>query len=235
LDACNRFVDAVLNPAHAGEFLASFAPKAGRLAHLGLVNTLAQVTLKVTSPGVPDFYQGCEGWNLSLVDPDNRGLIDWAAMEKKAATALSKTWRQLLRDWRDGGVKVRLTRELLRFRRDHASLFQQGDYQPLQPDGRHADRLVAFRRQYEGVALLVLVPRLTVPLGCPPLGLAWEDTAIALPAAEGGWRDLRRGGGAFERAASGGAMRGQMITVGPFPMSGAGRFTVARVAFRWIP
>jgi (1->4)-alpha-D-glucan 1-alpha-D-glucosylmutase len=72
LEACTRFVNAVLTPETGDEFLTSFGPKAQRLAHLGLVNSLAQVALKITSPGVPDFYQGCEGWNVSLVDPDNR-------------------------------------------------------------------------------------------------------------------------------------------------------------------
>jgi (1->4)-alpha-D-glucan 1-alpha-D-glucosylmutase len=192
LDACSRFVDAILTPETGEAFLANFGPKAQRLAHLGLVNTLAQVALKITSPGVPDFYQGCEGWNLSLVDPDNRGLVDWVNTEKFAAAALEKSWRDLLRGWKDGGVKVRLTRELLHFRREHRSIFQDGGYEPLLAEGRFADRLVAYARRHERDALIVIVPRLSASLGCPPIGLVWEDTAITL-SAETSWRDVLTG------------------------------------------
>lgn len=193
LESCDRFVDALLTPETGEEFLASFGPKAQRLAHLGLVNTLAQVVLKIASPGVPDFYQGGESWNLSLVDPDNRGLIDWNGKEAFAAAAGGKSWHELLRDWKDGGVKVRLTAELLRFRREHLALFQGGDYEPLDAEGRFADRLVVFVRRSERKALLAIVPRLTAALGCPPLGLVWEDTAVTLPPARGRWRDALTG------------------------------------------
>jgi (1->4)-alpha-D-glucan 1-alpha-D-glucosylmutase len=193
LAACDRFTDAILTPGTGAEFLASFQPKAQRLAHLGMVNSLAQLVLKVTTPGVPDFYQGCELWNLTLVDPDNRQLIDWAPPEAAAARARAMSWRDLLRGWRDGGVKVRLTRDLLRFRRDHPAVFQQGDYVPLQPMGRFADNLVAFSRHHHREGLTVLVPRLSVRLGTPPLGLVWEDTAVTLPPSPGKWRDVLTG------------------------------------------
>lgn len=193
LEACARFMDGVLTPETGDEFLASFGPKAQRLSHLGLVNTLAQVALKICSPGVPDFYQGCEGWNLSLVDPDNRRLIDWDNLEQFSSAAFSRSWRDLLRGWKDGGVKARVTHDLLRFRRDHLRVFQEGDYAPLLPSGRFADRLVVFARRQEQGALLVLVPRLTASLGCPPIGLVWEDTAVNVPAARPAWRDVLTG------------------------------------------
>ena len=186
-------MDSLLTPKTGDEFLASFIPKAQRLAHLGLVNSLAQVALKITSPGVPDFYQGCEGWNLSLVDPDNRALVDWSAKETAAASAGDMAWRGLLRNWKDGRVKVRLTQNLLGFRRQHLQLFQSGDYQPLMAEGRFAARLVVFARQHEREALLVVVPRLTAALGCPPMGLVWEDTALVLPPTDSEWRDVLTG------------------------------------------
>lgn len=193
IESCDRFVNALLTPKTGEEFLASFGPKAQRLAHLGLINSLAQVALKITLPGVPDFYQGSERWNLSLVDPDNRGLIDWSVPEKVAAAARTMSWRELLRRWKDGAVKLRLTEELLRFRREHLALFQLGDYEPRAATGRFADRLVVFRRRHESESLLVVVPRLTALLGCPPIGLVWEDTAIALPPVNGRWRELLTG------------------------------------------
>lgn len=193
IEACDRFVTALLTPAPDNAFLASFAPRARRLAHRGMVNSLAQVVLKITSPGVPDFYQGCEGWNFALVDPDNRALIDWAGREAFAATVGDAPWRALLRGWKDGAVKVRLTRALLSFRREHLALFQRGSYAPLLARGHFADRVVAFARRHEAEAVVVIVPRLTSALGCPPLGLVWEDTALELPAARGLWRDLLSG------------------------------------------
>jgi (1->4)-alpha-D-glucan 1-alpha-D-glucosylmutase len=193
IEACDRFIDAILTPETGGEFLASFVPKAQRLAHLGIVNALAQVTLKITSPGVPDFYQGCETWNLSLVDPDNRNLIDWAGREEIANAAGEATWRDLLRSWPDGRIKVRLTRDLLRFRRERLALFQSGDYVPHSAAGRYSERLAIFSRRHNDAQVMVIVPRLSSLLGCPPLGLVWEDTAIALPSARGKWRDVLTG------------------------------------------
>jgi (1->4)-alpha-D-glucan 1-alpha-D-glucosylmutase len=193
IESCDRFIDAILTPDTGEEFLASIGPKALRLAHLGLINTLAQVALKITSPGVPDFYQGCELWNLSLVDPDNRAVIDWSGKEAFAAAVREKSWRDLLRDWKDGGVKLRLTEELLRFRRQHVALFQSGDYEPIVVEGRFADRLVVFARRHEKQTLVVIVPRLTAVLGCPPLGLVWEDTAVAFPSTRSQWKNVLTG------------------------------------------
>jgi (1->4)-alpha-D-glucan 1-alpha-D-glucosylmutase len=191
LQACDRFVHALLTPALSDDFLASFDPKARRVAHLGLVNTLAQVALKIGSPGVPDFYQGAELWNLTLVDPDNRGLIDWPPCF--AGGVPPRPWRELLRRWKDGGIKLRLTQELLRFRRERLALFQRGSYEPLGAEGRFADRVLAFHRQHAGESVVVVVPRLTATLGTPPLGLVWEDTVLALPPARDGWRDVLTG------------------------------------------
>jgi (1->4)-alpha-D-glucan 1-alpha-D-glucosylmutase len=186
--AFDRFSDALLAP--DSTFLEHFQPRVQRVAHLGLINALAQVVLKVTTPGVPDFYQGCERWNFSLVDPDNRQLVDWTGREEALAKAHGKRWRELLRNWRTGEIKLRLTAALLGFRRRELALFQQGDYQPLAAQGRFAGRLVIFRRTFGDASVLVVVPRLTATIGCPPLGLAWEDTAITLPAVASPWRDV---------------------------------------------
>jgi (1->4)-alpha-D-glucan 1-alpha-D-glucosylmutase len=190
IHACEGFANALLTRGVGDEFLASFVPRARRLAHLGLVNSLAQLALKITCPGVPDFFQGCERWNLNLVDPDNRGLVDWNANEAFAQGVRAQSWHELLRRWSDGGIKLRVTETLLRFRREHLPVFQLGDYAPLTGTGHFADRIVAFARRGHGEAVVVIVPRLTAALGSPPLGLVWEDTAIALPAARGAWRDV---------------------------------------------
>ncbi len=189
--AGDRFVDGMLDPESGKEFLESFWPRARRLAHLGMVNSLAQVVLKICSPGVPDFYQGAESWLLHLVDPDNRGIVDGAELEKLAAAA-DAPLAELLRDWPDGRIKLRVTRDLLRFRGAHPALFQEGSYTPVESRGAFAENIVAFVRggaapgqagsgkPEAGGRLLVVVPRLAVKLGCPPLGLVWEDTLLRL-------------------------------------------------------
>lgn len=183
LEAGDRFVDALLSPDAANAFLASFRPRVRRLAHLGLTNSLAQVVLKLTTPGIPDFYQGAELWDFSLVDPDNRRPVDYALRQQQLEDVERTPWRALLQRWADGGIKQRLIKTLLKFRRERADFFQRANYQPLPLKGLHAERALAFLRHdpATGEALLVAIPRLATALGSPPLGLVWEDTAIVLP------------------------------------------------------
>ncbi|MGH7997312.1 MAG: malto-oligosyltrehalose synthase [Opitutaceae bacterium] len=199
LAACDRFIDRMLAPDTGSAFLASFIPKAARLAHLGMIGGLAQTALKLTCPGVPDFYQGNEIWDFSLVDPDNRRPVDFEARERLLAEVGRRGPQDLLQGWRDGGIKLRLVTHLLRFRRDHAELFARGDYEPLAITGPHADSAAAFRRRDGARELAVVVPRQSAKLGCPPLGLVWAETTMALPDSAGEWRDLLT-----ERSFSGG-------------------------------
>lgn len=180
LKAADHFVDSVLSPDTGARFLASFRPRVHRLAHLGMLNSLVLLTLKTTCPGVPDFYQGSERWDLSVVDPDNRRPVDWSALAQLGAGVKEKPWPELLSGWADGGIKWRVTRDLLRFRREHAALFQAGDYTELAVNGAFANRVIAFSRRYGGERVAVLVPRLAASLGVPPLGLVWEDTTVTL-------------------------------------------------------
>jgi (1->4)-alpha-D-glucan 1-alpha-D-glucosylmutase len=194
LEAGDRFVDRILDPETGREFLTSFRPRARRLASLGLVNTLAQLTLKVTSPGVPDFYQGTELWDLSLVDPDNRRPVDFAVRAALAQKPLSSLdWTVLLQQWRSGELKLQLTRALLELRWNYEEVFRNGDYRPLEPISRFADNIVAFARKAGDATVVVLVPRLTSRLGSPPLGIVWDDTAVALPKVKGSWRNAVTG------------------------------------------
>jgi (1->4)-alpha-D-glucan 1-alpha-D-glucosylmutase len=194
IEAGARFVDRILDADTGREFLASFQPRADRVAHLGMVNSLTQVVLKATSPGVPDFYQGAELWDLSLVDPDNRRPVDFAVREALVATDQpTRRWCELLRNWRDGEVKLQVTRALLRFRGAHRDVFQQGAYAPLEVAGRFADHVVAFARTTGRESVVVLVPRLTSRLGCPPLHLVWDDTRVTLPGPGTAWSDVVTG------------------------------------------
>jgi (1->4)-alpha-D-glucan 1-alpha-D-glucosylmutase len=136
-------------------------------------------------PGVPDLYQGCEFWDFSLVDPDNRRPVDYAA--RRQALADPQSVAQALEHWHDGRVKQALIAATLNTRSTHAQLFAQGDYQPLEVQGEHADRVVAFMRSLGEQHAIVVVPRLSAELlGGSQLPLIaadqWGDTRIALPA-----------------------------------------------------
>lgn len=196
LEAGDRFIDRMLSPDTGGAFLASFAPKAARLAHYGMVNSLAQTTLKLTCPGVPDFYQGNEVWDFSLVDPDNRRPVDFDAREQLLDRVNVREPRELLQNWKDGAVKLRVVHRLLQFRSQRPGLFAFGDYTPLELQGPHAAHAAAFLRREGDDRLIVTVPRQTARLGCPPVGLLWADTVLSLPeelAPAGEWRELITG------------------------------------------
>lgn len=165
------------------------------IAAAGARNALAQTTLRLTVPGVPDLYQGTEGWDLSLVDPDNRRPVDYA--QRQQWLTLRRDWHALLRSWRDGAVKARLTAVLLQLRAAHPALFAQGDYQPLNVATGTQAQVIAFRRQHRGQALIVAVTRLgageqasgELPLLVPPA--EWGNAALAVP--DGAYRNVLDG------------------------------------------
>jgi (1->4)-alpha-D-glucan 1-alpha-D-glucosylmutase len=163
------------------------------IARLGAINSLAQVLLKLTAPGVPDIYQGQEIWDFSLVDPDNRRAVDYEQRRQMLTGLTNADPADLLASWPDGRIKMFLTQRMLRFRRDNAELFLRGSYVPLRTMGTHAGSCVAFAREHENRWIVVLVPRLTARVGFPPIGEHWQDTAVELPQKAGsgtGARDL---------------------------------------------
>ncbi|MGH6921253.1 MAG: malto-oligosyltrehalose synthase [Geminicoccaceae bacterium] len=178
-----RFVRRILDPHDGRAFLADFLPFQAQIALVGALNGLAQTLLKLTAPGVPDTYQGCELWDLSLVDPDNRRPVDFELRSAMLAQAADPA--ELLSSWQDGRVKQHIVARTLALRRSVAPLFA-GDYTPLQTSGLRAERLVAFARSTEDASLIVIVPRLVAPLldgaevPLPPAA-AWRDTRVTLP------------------------------------------------------
>ena len=161
--------DAVYEDALAGfiadifgeeEFVQNFDAFASRAALLGALNSLTQLALKVAMPGVPDFYQGTEFWDLSLVDPDNRRPVDFAARERELqALSACSDLSALVEGWRQGSVKLALTQRLLAWRRAHHELFAQGDYRPLAVAGAHRDHVIAFARTRGEAAAVLVVGR----------------------------------------------------------------------------
>src|SRR5437870_1968248 len=193
-EAIAAFVAAILEPRGSREFLRDLTAFAARVAWFGALNSLAQTLVKVTAPGVPDFYQGTELWDLSLVDPDNRRPVDWALRERllegvaRQATIVHDRGglaRDLVKSWEDGRVKLYVIREALAARRAHAGLFQQGDYAPLDAVGGLAEHVCAFARVTRDDAGVVVVPRLVARRGVamPPVGRDyWSDTRLTMAA-----------------------------------------------------
>jgi len=179
--ATNDFVAQVLSASPKNKFTPSFLPVAEEIARLGAINSLSQVLLKLTTPGVPDIYQGNEIWDFSLVDPDNRRPVDYQRRRQMLDSLETVSREELLERWPDGRIKLFLTQRLLRFRREHASLFSDGKYFPLSVSGTFADCCVAFAREHEGKWIAVLAPRLSSRVGFPPIGEKWQETVVELP------------------------------------------------------
>src|SRR5690606_3860351 len=193
--AMSKFVAALFERGLEGPFLAELVPFARRLARYGLFNSLSQTLLKLTSPGVPDCYQGNEVWDFSLVDPDNRRPVDYGRRARLLAEvqALAPSdagsgsqVRKLLDTLDDGRAKLYLTWRLLQLRQSRPALFQEGDYLPLDAVGPRASHLCAVLRGNPNEGLIVVAPRLFVGLvgqsGGLPLGEeVWADTWIQLP------------------------------------------------------
>ena len=162
-------------------FMTAFRRLQKRTAFHGFLNSLSQVVLKATSPGLPDFYQGSEIWDFSLVDPDNRRPVDFE--KRRAMLRDIGTPPVLLRNWTDGRIKLFVTSRVLAARAKHIDTFHGENYRALEA----GPACVAFAR---GQDIVVAVPRLTTRLtrpGSPPLGDVWGDTRIAI---EGRWRNV---------------------------------------------
>ena len=160
------FVDRMLTGERAEAFWAAALPFMRRMARLGAENSVVQTVLKLTIPGVPDIYQGCELWDFSMVDPDNRRPVDFA--EREAALDAVLTELEADREgavaryaaaWRDGRLKLAVTATLLALRRERATVFADGNYEALSAVGPSADSICAFRRQAGGDEVVVAVAR----------------------------------------------------------------------------
>ncbi|MGH8177962.1 MAG: malto-oligosyltrehalose synthase [Steroidobacter sp.] len=183
--ALGDFVAQVLGSPERSAFLHDFATFAQTIAFFGQINSLAVTVLKITSPGVPDFYQGAEQTALTLVDPDNRRPIDFGAISQQLddIQALNGSPAALLADVSLGAGKLYVAAQLLQFRKEQPELFSRGAYQPLQIEGEHKDHVFAFARTYEYRTCIAIVPRWTAKLmggnAELPLGeRVWGDTRI---------------------------------------------------------
>lgn len=208
-----HFVHETLSGGVADRFLHSFTPFAERIARLGMINSLAQVVLKMSAPGVPDVYAGSELWELSLVDPDNRRAVDFAVRRRllgelsplmsRAAlgdSSVVSDVMNLLDSWTDGRLKMYVTHASLALRVREPLLFTEGSYVPISATGERAEHVVAFARTLGGTACVTLVPRLVATLAGSsdrhPLGArTWRDTMLTVPSAipSGNYRNVLTG------------------------------------------
>jgi (1->4)-alpha-D-glucan 1-alpha-D-glucosylmutase len=191
-NALTAFTAAILDDSDQNEFLEDFQKFQARLAYYGALNSLSQVLLKIASPGVPDFYQGTELWDFSLVDPDNRRPVDFpqrAQLLNQVKMQAKKDPKplipELLRNWQDGAIKLYITYKALNFRKAHPDLFLLGDYIPLMTTGPRRQQVVAFARRQENSWAVVAAARLFAKI-FPAADFSlnpevWQESFLPLP------------------------------------------------------
>ncbi|HKF59745.1 MAG TPA: malto-oligosyltrehalose synthase [Dongiaceae bacterium] len=195
--ACLAFLEGMLDRRRSLGFIEDIASFLREIAPFGMLNGLAQTVLKLTAPGIPDIYQGTELWDLSLVDPDNRRPVDFAR-RREMLRATPEAWEELLGNWQDGRVKLRLLAGLLALRRDMSGLFTEGSYEPLGVSGAAARHIFAFRRRQGRRVMIVAIGRFFARLAGRskglPIGGAWASTHLLLPRnADTSYRDALTG------------------------------------------
>jgi (1->4)-alpha-D-glucan 1-alpha-D-glucosylmutase len=185
------FIKTILEPGPQNEFLREFVAFHDKVSRAGILNSLSQVLLKIASPGIPDFYQGSEVWNFSLVDPDNRRPIDYArhrslleSLDAASPADPAGLAAQLMQNPSDGGIKLYITSQALRYRKANRDVFTNGAYVPLRSTGRFQNHIVAFARTYGQRSVIAAAGRFFWALGggdrWPPGEEAWGDTAVML-------------------------------------------------------
>ena len=166
-------------------FLNDFASVSAPLLLAGAISSLAQLAIKLFAPGVPDLYQGCEFWDLSLVDPDNRRAVDFAARQH-ALAAPAAAPASLLRSWPDAAIKLHVLRCGLALRASIGDAIYAADYVPLRVEGRLSAHVIAYARLTERHAIIVVASRLALGLlhdaAVPHIAAAlWQDTVVRFP------------------------------------------------------
>ena len=199
------FVRKILSSDKENLFLQDFQNFMPKIIWAGMFNSLSQTLLKLTSPGIPDIYQGSELWNLTLVDPDNRQPVDYAIRKtmlekiKKESENLDNLLGILLKSSQDGAIKLYITWRLLNLRKDNRELFEQGNYNPLEIKGDKKEHVIAFTRYWGGKNIIVAAARNFTKLSeveeLPVGDKVWKNTSLSLPPSfpQGQYRDIFSG------------------------------------------
>jgi len=204
-NAYESFAERILARAESNAFLKEFIPFCRKISHYGILNSLSQTLIKITSPGVPDFYQGSELWDLSLVDPDNRRPVDFekrramlAGIREQDGAGIGRLVQDLLSTREDGKIKLFLIYRTLKAKKANLEIFRSGAYLPIEPAGRFRSHIIAFAWRYEQHWALVIAPRFLSHLvqeGDFPLGRqVWQNTEVIMPdGAPAAWRNVITG------------------------------------------
>jgi (1->4)-alpha-D-glucan 1-alpha-D-glucosylmutase len=211
------FVRDLLGPRGEG-FRDDLSAFVNAIANAGFANSLAQTLLKITLPGVPDFYQGNELWDFNLVDPDNRRPVDFGERRtrldrliRSAKKDARKTARELADRWPDPDVKLWVTMRSLALRRDWPEVFSFGEYVPLSSVGPAENHVLSFARQFGPRCVISVVPRHSYRLGrvsnepaCSAPRANWRSTKLVLPQTDGDVWTCELSGLTFESRAEDG-------------------------------
>jgi len=191
-DGLISFVASIMKTSKDNRFLEEFLPFQKKIAHYGVFNSLSQTLLKITSPGVPDIYQGAELWDLNLVDPDNRRPVDFERrklslfdVKNKERINILSLIVELLSTKEDGRIKLFLIYKALNTLKENQDVFQKGSYAPISTGGKFRGNVVSFVRSNGRKRAIIVVPRFLTALvenGQFPLGQrVWDNTYIAVP------------------------------------------------------
>jgi (1->4)-alpha-D-glucan 1-alpha-D-glucosylmutase len=204
-EGLKKFIAAILDKKENSAFLEDFLSFHGHIAFYGMLNSLSQTLLKITAPGVPDFYQGSELWDLRLVDPDNRGTVDFgqriellAGLKLNASREKTEFADELLVNWTDGRIKLYLISKALGCRQEFNKLFTDGDFVLAQISSDRSANLTAFFRVFENKQALILAPKWLAGSGMEQNSNKhtgfWANTSIALPDNMGAsWQNVLTG------------------------------------------
>jgi (1->4)-alpha-D-glucan 1-alpha-D-glucosylmutase len=182
--SCRRFLETILSPGASEGFLADVADHVEKIARVGALNGITQAFLRCTVPGVPDLFQGCEFWDFSLVDPDNRRPVDFALREEALAAGVGL--EELMASWRDGRIKQAVIHRALETRAAAGNLFLESEYIPLEIRGARASSVIAFARRRSSSLMIAAACRLAgeglreTAQPTPPR-FWWRDTAVIIP------------------------------------------------------
>jgi (1->4)-alpha-D-glucan 1-alpha-D-glucosylmutase len=186
------FIDEILKAEPNNVFLNELKSFSLKIAKFGVLNSLSQTLIKMTVPGIPDFYQGSELWDLNLVDPDNRRPVDFSRrvsilreLQERFKSDLPNLLLELMSNPADGKIKLYLIWRILNARSSFSDLFEKGNYTPIKITGSRARHLICFARIYRSRWSVTVAPRLfthLIPDGSFPTGHdVWGDTELTLP------------------------------------------------------
>ncbi len=199
-----EFIHRILDLEPSNQFLKEFEGFVQPIMKAGLYHSLSQLVLKMTVPGIPDFYQGSELWCFDLVDPDNRHSVDYSTrsnllniLKQKGEEDTLGLVKHLMETPEDGRIKLYVTSKTLNFRLKHSELFQKGSYVPIEIKGTNKEHIIAFFREYEGKKIMIIVGRFLfhfIGNKTVPLENIWNETSLMLtPDLEGEYCDILTG------------------------------------------